>query len=319
MPDAPLVSILLPTYNRAHLLPRAVDSVLGQTYPNWELLIWNDGSTDETEAVLHGLNDVRIRCFSDRNRGKAAAVNCAFARSRGDLITFLDDDDTWLPDKLKSQIAFLQNDRDVDLIFSNFLNINKDTDIGANGFAQSAAGLGRLQTSSDSPDYKRIRKGWLEGIAVDNFIAMDTIIMRRSLIEVVGGFNEKLACSEDFELWWRLGLAGVRAAYTDEVLLIRNKYPGSLSGSGIRTLAGTLPMLDACAEASKQANREETIRYLRPAYRNVWQNLTAEYGREGELSRAFQAFSNSLRYGLRPGSFKALFGALITRPVRRKS
>ena len=81
MPDAPLVSILLPTYNRAHLLPRAVDSVLGQTYPNWELLIWNDGSTDETEAVLHGLNDVRIRCFSDRNRGKAAAVNCAFARS----------------------------------------------------------------------------------------------------------------------------------------------------------------------------------------------------------------------------------------------
>ncbi|MCZ2145150.1 MAG: hypothetical protein LC103_03835, partial [Anaerolineales bacterium] len=101
--------------------------------------------------------------------------------------------------------------------------------------------------------------------------------------------------------------------------LIRNKYPGSLSGSGIRTLTGTLQMLDACAEASKQANREETIRFLRPAYRNVWQNLTVEYGHEGEISRAFHAFSNSLRYGLRPGSFKALFGALITRPVRRKS
>ena len=259
--------ILLPTYNRA--------SSAGGGFLLHKRTQTGSADLERFQrmkpAVLHGLNDVRIRCFSDRNRGKAAAVNCAFARSRGDLIAFLDDDDTWLPDKLKSQIAFLQNDRDVDLIFSNFLNINKDTDIGANGFAQSAAGLGRLQTSSDSPDYKRIRKGWLEGIAVDNFIAMDTIIMRRSLIEVVGGFNEKLACSEDFELWWRLGLAGVRAAYTDEVLLIRNKYPGSLSAAAC---APSLALCNCWMLARKPPNKQTG---RKPS--GICAPLTATYGR----------------------------------------
>ncbi len=310
MPAEPLVSILLPTFNRAHLLPRAVESVLQQSYPDWELLIWDDGSSDETQAVLSSFMDPRIRIFSGKNRGKPYVINRAFSCSNGDLIAFLDDDDQWLPDKLKVQVSFLQSNPDVDLSFGNFRNVDIAANHEQDGFAQSAVGLARLLTTPTSAGFKRITNGWLEGLAADNFIAMDTVILRRVLMEKIGGFNENLACAEDFEFWWRAGLAGFHFAYTDEVLLVRNKYPGSLSSSCVPTLTGTLRTLDACAEASFQAGREETIRYLRPAYRNTWQNLMTAYSREGDLFRAFQAFTSANRYGRKPGTLRVLFRAL---------
>lgn len=313
MPETPLVSIILPTFNRAHLLPRAVNSVLHQSYTNWELLIWNDGSSDETEAILRSFTDPRIRYFSELNHGKPYAVNHAFSYSNGNLIAFLDDDDQWLPGKLALQVSFLNDNPEVDLIFGNYRNVDKATNQEKDGFAQSAAGLASLQTASASFNFKQITGGWLENLAMDNFIAMDTVVLRKDLMEKTGKFNENLCCAEDFEFWWRAGLAGYRFAYTDEILLIRNKYPGSLSTSSVRTLTGTLHTLDACAEASRLAGREETIQFLRPTYRNLWQNLISYNAKDGNLHAATSAFINSLRYGFRLGSIRLLLRAFLLR------
>ena len=317
MSETPLVSIILPTFNRAHLLPRAVNSVLHQSYTNWELLIWNDGSSDETEAILRSFTDPRIRYFSEPNHGKPYALNHAFSYSNGDLIAFLDDDDQWLPGKLALQVSFLNDNPEVDLIFGNYRNVDKATNQEKDGFAQSAAGLASLQTASASFNFKQITGGWLENLAMDNFIAMDTVVLRKDLMEKTGKFNENLCCAEDFEFWWRAGLAGYRFAYTDEILLIRNKYPGSLSTSSVRTLTGTLHTLDACAEASRRAGREETIQFLRPTYRNLWQNLITAYGLKGDLPLAFKAFTKANHYGLQLGSFSTLLGAFYA-TVKRK-
>jgi len=311
MTEKPLVSILLPTYNRAHLLPRAIASVLGQTYQNWELLIWNDGSTDDTKAVLRAITDPRVRHFSEGNQGKPYALNQAYSIAHGDLIAFLDDDDEWLPRKLAVQVSLLQENPEVNLSFGNFRNNDKATNQETKGFTQSSAGIKKLETILTSQNFKFITRGWLEAIGTDNFIAMDTVVLRRDLFDCVGPFNKELENSEDFEFWWRAGLAGVRAAYTEDILLIRNKYPGSLSSAGLTTLTNTLRTLDTCAETSHQAGREETIDFLRPAYRNVWQNLIDAYGCEGNISNAFKAFNSANHYGFSLGSFRLILGAIL--------
>jgi hypothetical protein len=108
-------------------------------------------------------------------------------------------------------------------------------------------------------------------------------------------------------------LQGLQAAFTEEIGLIRYKYPGSLSGSEVTTRLNFLRTLDACAEASRQAGKPETIELLRPAYRNTWQNMISISAQQNDLNGAFVAFRTSLKYGFRLGSIRLLLRALLTR------
>lgn len=119
-----LISIILPTYNRASLLLRAVQSVIDQTYPHWELIIWDDGSTDDTAVVVKAFNDNRIRYYHDANHGAAYARNRAIAQANGEIIAFLDSDDVWHPEKLGIQVTVLEQCPEIEMIFSNFFNRN---------------------------------------------------------------------------------------------------------------------------------------------------------------------------------------------------
>ena len=109
MGDAPRVSVIIPTRNRAVLLPRAVNSVLAQTYADFELLIVDDCSTDDTPAVIAAFADPRVRALRhDANRGQSAAVNTGLANARGEFVAFLDDDDEFTPDSLAARVAALE-------------------------------------------------------------------------------------------------------------------------------------------------------------------------------------------------------------------
>ena len=108
--ESPKVSVIVPTHNRADLLPRAVDSILAQTYGDYEIVIVDDCSSDDTPAVIAGFSDSRIRSFRhDRNRGQSVAINTGIEHARGDYVGFLDDDDEWLPRKLEGQVALLDS------------------------------------------------------------------------------------------------------------------------------------------------------------------------------------------------------------------
>lgn len=120
--NKPTVSIIIPTYNRSQLIARAVKSVLNQTYQNFELIIIDDGSTDNTRELVTSFNDERIRYIRhEENKGEAAARNTGLKAARCDYIAYQDSDDEWLPEKLARQIELLQDaSPEVGVIYTGF-------------------------------------------------------------------------------------------------------------------------------------------------------------------------------------------------------
>ncbi len=308
--NPPQVSILLPTYNRLSYLPRAVNSVFNQTYQDWELIIWDDGSTDETGGYCQTLQDPRIQYFWHENRGVAFARNQAIGHASGEYLAFLDSDDEWLPEKLSIQVDFLDQYPDLDLVFSNFHNVNLELRKSSVAFTEISASLEKLVTETVD-DILLINGNFLESIAHENYIATDSVMMRKSVLDEFGGFNGTLRNGEDFELWWRLGLAGVRMGYTDSVLINRFKAADNLSGQSIESSNSAIKALDICAENAYLAKREDLISDLRKPYRNAWQNLILLYGREGRTNEMIKAFRESLRFGFQPGSIRLLIAGLL--------
>jgi len=115
---SPLVSVVIPAYNCAPFIGESLDSVYRQTYRNWEVIVIDDGSTDETRAIL-APHTGRIRYFYQENRGTAAARNAGVRQARGELIAFLDNDDIWLPEKLERQVQVMQGSPECGLVFTD--------------------------------------------------------------------------------------------------------------------------------------------------------------------------------------------------------
>jgi len=159
--DGPLVSIILPTYNRATMLPQVIDSVTSQTYANWELVIWNDGSQDGTEEVIDSYHDSRIRHYGGPNRGMSYALNRGTGLARGSYIAFLDDDDRWTERKLSHQMDFLLDAPQSDLIFGNFRNIDLASGRDTTGFEQLSEAMANLEIEGAGGSCFRVVGGFL--------------------------------------------------------------------------------------------------------------------------------------------------------------
>lgn len=181
----PLVSVILPTYNRARTLERAVRSVLAQTQPDLELLVVDDGSTDHTSQVLAGIHDPRLHVIRQDNRGPAAARNAGIAAARGDWLAFQDSDDEWLPHKLAAQLAAARN-ADIGFVLSGY-------QVDHPGMARAIRPESALRRGNPIPD---LLDGWP--------IITPTWLVRRTLVQQLGGFDERLHCFEDWDLVFRL-------------------------------------------------------------------------------------------------------------------
>lgn len=189
---APLVSIIAPVYNRAHLLRRSLESLLRQTEPRFEALVIDDASQDDSEAVVRELGDPRVRYSRlDRNRGPGGARNAGVRLAGADLIAFQDSDDEWMPHKLELQLAALAASGDeTGVVYCDMERVSAD---------------GRQTAPHHSPI---VRKGrWIDpatGFYAPFGIGIQTCLMRRTAYEQAGGFREGLRCFEDMELFLRL-------------------------------------------------------------------------------------------------------------------
>lgn len=189
MTAQPKVSIIIPTYNRAHFINEAIDSALAQNYQNVEIIVVDDGSTDETRVVLEGYGD-KIHYLYQENQGVPAALNSGIERSSGQYLAFLDDDDIWFPEMLEVQVAYLEAHPEIGMVHADILILDE---------------------TSDDPRLKKRRlsrsipSGYiLPELIVKNVIARPTVVVRRSCLDKVGLFDMELLSSEDYHLWLRV-------------------------------------------------------------------------------------------------------------------
>jgi glycosyltransferase involved in cell wall biosynthesis len=235
MMDAPLASIIIPTFNCASLLPRALESALAQSLGPVEVIVVDDGSTDDTAAVL-GRYAGRVEAIRQANAGPSAARNRGLAAARGAFLGFLDGDDTYHPDKLARQVAALAARPECGWVYSDCW------------LEEEGSGGPRLLASERYAYARRSAlEGWLfEALIPGNFIPVNTLLVRRPCLEAAGAFDGRLWGAEDFDLLLRLA-ALAPAAYLPEPLATYYLRPRSLSRDRTRMDRDKYEVLDKAA------------------------------------------------------------------------
>jgi glycosyltransferase involved in cell wall biosynthesis len=206
------VSVVVTTYNYANYIADALDSVLGQTHPPGEIVVIDDGSTDDTVTVVARYADAGVRYVRQENLGAGAARNRGIAETTGDLIAFLDADDIWLPDKLEHQVDYLAQHPDAVLVSGQMIwwHVRKDTR------HVERFGVGSAR------DPRR-------ELVVRNVVGNPSMtLIRRSALERAGWFDASLRWGQDWELFIRLARVGAIGWLADPVITYR-WHGGSLS------------------------------------------------------------------------------------------
>lgn len=203
----PKVSVLIPAYNRELYLPDAIRSVQEQTYQDWELIIINDASTDNTGTIADtfAVEDSRIRVIHhEENKLRSGALNSGIDAATGEYICFLDSDDIYLPDKLERQVTFLEDNQGVDGTYGDYEVINQD---GATRYPTITA---ILQTEQILP---RLQKAAEEGFSPimpheEGWIPSCSVLIRKRVFESGIRFDTNLRNQEDFDMWLQILGAG---------------------------------------------------------------------------------------------------------------
>jgi glycosyltransferase involved in cell wall biosynthesis len=209
----PRVSVIIPTYNSAALVAQAVESALGQTQAPHEVIIVDDGSTDDTAERLQPHFD-RIIYVRQKNARVAAARNTGLDRATGDVIAFLDADDAWHPDKLRRQIAVLNERPEIGLLATRLT-------VWPGQFLLAGDLVGDFVR-------ERVKEISLSAMLISNLLATSSIVVRRSVLDRAGRFDTELFGPEDYDLWLRAALF-IRESNLVETLTRKRDSGGRVS------------------------------------------------------------------------------------------
>ncbi|MCX5901072.1 MAG: glycosyltransferase family A protein [Proteobacteria bacterium] len=216
---APLVSVIIPTYNREKIITRAIDSVFAQTYRDFEIVVLDDGSQDNTKAVAQAYGP-KMHYFYQDNKGIAGARNAGMHQTAGDYIAFLDSDDYWLPGKLERQMALFSQHPEYGMV---------------------GCQCGSVQIDGTYREKNRPGKsGWiLYDLFNKNFIRTSSAVITRACLEKVGGFDESLREGEEYDYWLRIA-AEFAIGFINEPLTV---YVDNTDGMSTDSLTGRLHRL----------------------------------------------------------------------------
>jgi glycosyltransferase involved in cell wall biosynthesis len=228
--DRPAVSVVIPAYRASRDIADALASVFRQTFTDFEVIVVNDGCPD-TEALTRALAPYssRIRYIAQTNQGAAAARNTGVRVARGRLIAFLDADDVWRPDFLRSQTRLLDERPMCTLVYADAL-ITGDTALARQRFSDGAPSIGPLTL--------------MALVEQRCNIMLSTVVVRRDPLLAVGGFDETIRRGHDADLWFRLALAGAWLHYNPAVLAERRVRAEGLSGNRTAELQRAIDVLD---------------------------------------------------------------------------
>ena len=237
MADSPRVSIIIPAFNAASVIAETLVSVMNQTFTDFEVLIVDDGSNDNTVDVAKTfcVADARFQLITSNHAGLSATRNIGIKQSRGEWIAFVDADDIWLPEKLARQMETVGERSEVDLSFTNY---------------HFWDGTHVLRTRT-----------FYEGMSAKNEILprlierctylVSAVIVRADLFKRVGGFDVTLPCCEDWDLWLRMAESGMTVAGIETPLVHYRRWPGNMTKNRLAMSEYKVVVLERNARASR--------------------------------------------------------------------
>jgi len=276
MSSTPLVTVVIPTYNHAHFLREALQSLCAQTFTDWEAVVVNNYSEDDTIAVIESFADPRIRLENFRNNGViAASRNRGIALARGCYVAFLDSDDTWYPDKLIRCIPYL--DKGADLVCHGLRCIGERKGVIYCGPQQRA--------TYDALLY--------EG----NCITPSASVVRKDLVESVGSFSEDpaIVTAEDYHLWIKLAKAGASMRFIKEILGEYRIHAGNQSSAVLRHLDSVLCVVKEFLPVDSSSGLKLRIRLRRP-FAIAYYGAARGMQKNGQFAKAWPLFVRALVY-----------------------
>lgn len=187
-----MISIIIPCYNAGNYIKKAIDSAINQTYQDFEIIIIDDGSTDNSKQVISQFSDSRIKYIYQENQGVSVARNKGIELSHGEFIAFLDADDIWHPEKLKIQLDFLEKNPDISFVYSNITMIEEST------------GAKFTKTFNNFKTQKNLIKNLI--LTPFNTPSPCTVIVKKSCLFESGLFDPKIKNGEDLDLWLRIAM-----------------------------------------------------------------------------------------------------------------
>lgn len=279
----PAVSVIIPTHNYARFLVDAAESVLSQTFDDLELIIVDDGSTDNTaDVVKQFLKDQRVRYIYQDNKGPSAARNAGIRKAKGELIALLDADDIWLPSKLRKQVKVIGESEDVGLVYC---------------LAEHVDEKGDALTHMPMP---HMEQPTFRDLLYFPLTLPSCVLIRKHVLDEVGLFDETISHNEDADMWIRI-LRYYKSAYVNEMLVRIRKHPGSRMTDLESMERNLLVHVKKCIERfpELEGDRQE-------AYFQIYKGLTY-------LAYMFGKKRKILRYYLKAALIRPSF--LFTSPV----
>jgi glycosyltransferase involved in cell wall biosynthesis len=288
--EAPLVSVVIPTHDCGPYVVQAVESALAQTVRDLEIIVVDDGSTDDTAARLRRFGRGIVYVAQDR-RGAAAARNAGIARARGAYVAFLDADDLWMPDKLEAQLALAEAHPGVGLVFTDGCFFDDGGVVHASWIAgrEGFPAARRLP-----PGGTWVGRAWRE-LLLQNFIATPTALVTREGLARAGGFDESYATGEDHHLWVRIA-ARCDLGYVHRPLArIRLRSGSLINGADFRPIyRNEIRVVEECLPALRRLDLGTRLLCRRRLgdlhFRLAWRLLDVR-----EIAEARGEFGRSIR------------------------
>ncbi|MBI2870415.1 MAG: glycosyltransferase [Candidatus Omnitrophica bacterium] len=294
-----LVSVVIPAYNAARYVKEAIDSVLAQTYPSIEIVVVNDGSTDNTLDILATYGD-RIQVVTQKNGGPSVARNKGIRFSRGEFIDLMDADDAWLPTKVEKQVEVLKSDPEIGMVTCSAFYVDGD------GKLLSVRKAGRYATREEARQAFYVRN-WIVG-------GPSAVMIPRTCFEEVGIFNSNIKTMEDWDMWIRV-TDRFRVVSLLEPLVRYRVHEHNLHKNVETMQKGQFWFIKKYGREMGWLNRRKALSFS-------WQDASCEYLKAGKIGMAclsalkaighfpFRVYEGDDKYPL-------LLKTLLPRPVAR--
>jgi glycosyltransferase involved in cell wall biosynthesis len=283
----PLVSVIIPAFNAQDLIAETIDSILAQTYGNVEIIVVDDGSTDETSRIVRGYGP-RVHYYHQSNSGGCAVPrNTGLKHCSGDFICFIDADDLMVPDRIACQVDFMERHPDVGLVFSDYRNFNENGPYATSHFRTCPRLWPLLQDRMEL-----VLENACTYLAEENFGIAGSFMFRKSLLAFESGFETTLKSCEDFHFYYRLA-RHTPVGIINKIGIMRRLHENNMSGNSVRMLSEGIRSRTLLRESEKELGARSLLnRYIA----DCQSSLARFYADSGQYIKALKKDGQALSF-----------------------